>query len=362
VRTVRTSLFRGKGRWGLLLLTLLLSSLLFAACGSGNQPSILNPAGPVAQAEANLFWFTLAVATIVFVVVEGILIWSIIRFRERPGMPAPRQIHGYTPLEVIWTIAPSIFLFVVLVFTIRTMFQVATPPPGPQLQVTAVGHQWWWEFDYPQQTVTLTNGQQVQIPRIVTADDMVVPTGTTIQVKLYSNNVIHSFWVPQLTGKTDVIPGHDNQKWFSVDQPGTYRGQCAEYCGLQHANMAFHVIAYSADDFISWVSVQQRTVASNPQSAGQQLFVSKGCSGCHGIVGVNLTPSTNVAPQQLIGPNLTHFGSRDLIAGGVLTNTPENLAKWLQNPQAVKPGSDMPNLGLSPSDIQILVAYLESLK
>ncbi|WP_162179605.1 cytochrome c oxidase subunit II [Thermogemmatispora carboxidivorans] len=345
---MRIPLFRGKTRWGLLLLTLLLSSLLFAACG-GN-PSILNPAGPVAQDEANLFWFILGVATFVFVVVEGILIWSIIRFRERPGMPTPRQIHGNTTLEIVWTVAPSIFLFVVLVFTIRTMFQVDTiPTGGQQLEVTAVGHQWWWEFDYPTQ-------------KVITADDLVVPTGTVVHVKLYSNNVIHSFWVPNLTGKTDVVPGHDNEKWFSVDKPGTYHGQCAEYCGLQHANMAFNVIALPPDQFATWVSGQQQAAANNPQYArGLALFKSKGCTACHGIVGVNLN-DFNTQPQTLVGPNLTHFGSRDMIAGGVLKNTPENLAKWLHDPQAVKPGNDMPNLGLSQSEVNDLVAYLESLK
>jgi cytochrome c oxidase subunit 2 len=352
--------FRGKRRWALLLSTLILSSLLFTAC-SGSPPSILNPAGPVAQWEANLFWFVLAVATFVFVVVEGILVWSIIRFRERPGMPEPRQIHGNTTLEVIWTVAPSIFLFVVLVFTIRTMFQVATPPVGGnQLEVTAVGHQWWWEFDYPKQMVNIPNGPQVQVDTI-TADDLVVPVGYTIHVKLYSNNVIHSFWVPELTGKTDVVPGHDNEKWFIADKAGTYRGQCAEYCGLQHANMVFHVIALPPDQFATWVSGQEQKVANTPQARGQALFVSKGCSGCHGIVGVNLN-SFDQQPQTLLGPNLTHFGSRDLIAGGVLTNTPQNLAEWLHDPQAVKPGNDMPNLGLSQAEINDLVAYLESLK
>jgi cytochrome c oxidase subunit 2 len=368
---VRMPIFRGaKRRWGITLSVLVLASLLLAACGEG-APSILNPAGPVAAKEAGLFWFILVVATIVFVVVEFILIWSIFRFRERPNSPTPRQIHGNDKIEVAWTIAPSIFLFAVLIGTIYTMFSL-NQPTGNTLNVQVVGHQWWWEFDYENAHVT-------------TADELVVPTNTIIHLDLKSDNVIHSFWVPQLTGKTDVIPGHDNTKWFEADTPNQkYLGECAELCGLEHANMRFYVITKTPDDFQTWLTGQQQAAqnSSDPNAqAGKALFMGQGgCVGCHGIVGVNLKSFSDPLAQKLIGPNLTHFGSRRTIAGAVLTWDPSScvvqgtgssaqivneqncgLWQWLHDPQAVKPGNDMHIPQLTDNQIALLVAYLESL-
>lgn len=363
---MRMPLFRGTKRWIVIISTMLLSSLLLAACND-QSPSILNTFGPVAQTEANLFWFILVVATIVFVVVEGVLIYSIVRFRERPNAPDPRQIHGNTTLEIIWTIAPSIFLFIVLGATIQTMFGLGNLGSGPKMEVRVVGHQWWWEFDYPSY-------------HVVTADSLHIPAGTIIQADLASDNVIHSFWIPALTGKTDVIPGHDNQMLFKADlnaAGNTYRGTCAEFCGAQHAHMSFNVIVDTPDAFNTWISAQQQAAAPVNTSSvacttpipqgdlvacGAKFFAQGACVGCHGIVGVNLTSYDDPKAKGLIGPNLTHFGSRNLIAGGVLENNPQNLALWLHNPQDVKPGNDMPDLGLSQDQINALVAYLESLK
>jgi cytochrome c oxidase subunit II len=373
---VRMPFFRGKRRRELIVPGVLFSSLLLASCNS--PQTILNPQGPVANSEAGLFWFILWVATFIFVLVEGALIYSIIRFRARANTPEPRQIHGNNTIELIWTVVPSLFLFAVLAGTIYTMFGLQQPP-GNHLEVKAVGHQWWWEFDYPSQNIT-------------TADTLYVPRGETIQVDLLSNNVIHSFWIPALTGKTDVIPGHNNIRWFKADTAGTYIGQCAEYCGTQHANMRFNVVVYnSMDEFNSWVSSQQQAAAT-PTSGlalqGQQIFKgSGGCTGCHGIVGVNLQGFNDPKASALVGPNLTHFGSRSLIAGGVLevsngagsghdwANDPAcqlvngklpnpsscGLYRWLQDPQGVKPGNDM-NIGqLSDAQIFALIAYLQSL-
>jgi cytochrome c oxidase subunit 2 len=220
------------------------------------------------------------------------------------------------------------------------------------LHVRAVGHQWWWEFQYEDTS-----------PVLVTGDELHVPVGTVVHVDLTSDNVIHSFWIPQLTGKTDVIPGHDNSLVFKADTAGNYRGECGEYCGTQHANMNFVVVADQPDAYSAWLNGQMALAATpttDQQKSGQSLFMHAGCAGCHTITGVNAQPGQK---GPTIGPNLTHFGSRQLIAGGVLSNTPENLAKWLADPQGIKPGNDMvlPQ-PLDPSQISDLVAYLESLK
>jgi cytochrome c oxidase subunit II len=380
---VRMPIFRGMKHWGKILPVVLLSSLLFAACG-GNSPSILNPTGPVAAQQANFFWFILVVATFVFVVVEGVLIWSIIRYRERANTPAPRQSHGNNTIEIIWTIVPSVFLFAVLGGTIYTMFNltnISSTGSIPSIQVAAVGHQWWWEFDYPNQ-------------HVVTADTLYLPQGAVVNVDLISRNVIHSFWVPSLTGKTDVIPGHLNTKIFRADVPGEYRGMCAEYCGTQHAHMNFNVVVLTTNDFNAWVSNEQQH-AQTPTDAlalqGQKIFTGVGgCTACHGIVGVNLDSfdaaktSSGLPSTALVGPNLTHFAERNLIAGGVLIATDGHnwandpacqlvngrlvdknscgLYQWLHDPQAVKPGNDMVIGSLSDSQIYALIAYLQSLK
>lgn len=356
-------LFRGMKRWGIVLSAILLSSFLLAACGE-NSPSILSPVGPVADKELGLFYFILAVATLVFVVVEGWLIFSIVRYRERPGMPAPAQIHGNNTVEAAWTIAPALFLFAVLIYTIYTMFTLA-PAGNPSLEVQVRGHQWWWEFDY---TKSPNYG-------FATADSLHIPVGSVVKVDLFSDNVIHSFWIPEITGKTDVIPGHNNTMVFRADKVGTYRGECAEFCGVQHAHMDFNVIVEPMDTFQTWASTQQQAAATPAPGSlaaqGAKLFASQ-CVACHGIVGVDLKSYSDPAAATKIGPNLTHFGSRNEIAGGVLTNNADqcqpgnlsncNLAKWLADPQGIKPGNDM-NIGtLTPDQINALVAYLESLK
>lgn len=382
---MRMPVFRGTKRGLILVVGLFLSSILLAACGE-DSPSILNPTGPVAATESGLFWMILWISLIIFVLVEGALVYSIFRFRERPGQPNPYQNHGNMTLELIWTVIPTIVLFIVLFFTIRGLLQVApeaepaATASQPKISVTAVGHQWYWSFYYESYHVT-------------TADTLEVPVGTTVHVDLFSNNVIHSFWVPSLTGKTDVIPGHANAKWFVADKLGEYMGECAEFCGQQHANMRFSVKVVSNDTFQTWISGQQQAAAAPSDTLAQQgetLFKNQ-CSSCHGIVGVDAKQYYNEAqectdqpgghangtPQCLIGPNLTHFGSRSLIAGGVLSNNNTgsncdpnsanllqtcNLAKWLNDPQGIKPGNDMVIGQLTQAQIKTLVAYLEGLK
>ena len=377
---MRMPLFRRTKHWLGLFSCLSLFSILFAACGE-NSPSILDTHGPIANSEGTVFWVILGIATFVFLAVEGALLFSIIRYRERPNMGNPRQIHGSTKLELLWTVIPTVFLVVILVFTIRGLLQVAPeaePADANKVTVTAIGHQWWWEFYYPQYNIS-------------TANTLEIPTNTVVHVNLFSNNVIHSFWIPQLAGKTDVVPGHNNTAWFKADDPGTYKGICAEYCGMQHANMKFNVKAVDPNTYMTWLHTQQQAAQSPAKSnakfspADGLAVFQQNCTSCHGIVGVDETKYNNIqancntnhdnASDCPLGPNLTHFGSRDMIAGGVLTNNKDqcspnnpnllqdcNLAKWLHNPQSIKPGNDMAIGQLSNDQIRSLVAYLESLK
>jgi cytochrome c oxidase subunit 2 len=234
---------------------------------------------------------------------------------------------------------------VIAVPNIRALFAASAPPAGEEvLPIQVTGHQWWWTFAYP------TLG-------VVTANELHVPIGRAVQVHLRSADVIHSFWVPRLAGKMDVIPNQENRMWFKADRPGIYFGQCAEFCGVSHAHMGFRVVAQTAADFAAWVQTQQQPapVPTDPPAVhGAQLFLQRGCLACHTISG---TPA-----QGTVGPNLTHVGSRQTLAAGVLANTPDNLARWLRDPQAVKPASLMPNLALDDASIGALVAYLHGLK
>lgn len=322
----------------------LLVSLALPLAGCSSNQSILEPATTNAREVTGLFYTIFYVALAIFVIVEGLLVYFVIRYQRRPNTDLPEQIHGNTPLEIAWTLAPALVLAVVFVLTIRTMSSVSTSSqPAATLNVHVIGHQWWWEFQYPDL-------------HIITANDLHVPVGQVVGLTLASDNVIHSFWVPQLTGKTDLVPSHENKTWLRAEASGEYNGQCAEFCGSQHAHMLFHVVASSPADFDAWVKTQQTVPAASAGDAarGADVFSKGACVGCHTIDGTKA--------QGKVGPNLTHFGSRMSIAAGTLPNSPENLATWLKNPQAVKPENDMPNLGLSDADIQSLVAYLESLK
>ncbi len=373
---MRKSLFRKARPW-LMLFTGVLFAFFLAACGEDSPAqygphTVLNTAGPVADSERVLFYVVLGIATFIFVLVEAALIYSIIHFRSKPGAPNPVQNHGNLRIEVLWTVIPALILFVVLGFTIQGLFQVSTVPAGRSITVEAIGHQWWWEFYYPDYNIT-------------TADSLHAPVNTVVNVKLYSNNVIHSFWIPALTGKTDDIPGHNNTKWFEANRTGVYYGECAEFCGVQHAHMTFNAVIDNQDNFNTWVTTQQQAAVVPAQGTlvqqGSKIFVGV-CATCHGIVGKGTgyisgyqDPSIacdNPNAACKVGPNLTHFASRNLIAGGVLTHDRSqcldpnnlsncNLAKWLADPQGIKPGNDMV-VNLTQDQIKALVAYLETLK
>ncbi|HLZ23191.1 MAG TPA: cytochrome c oxidase subunit II [Ktedonobacterales bacterium] len=340
----------------------LIASAVLSACAD-NHANFLLPQSNAANAESNLFWFILIVATVIFVGVTSVLLYSVVRFRARPNGPEARQTHGNTKIEIAWTITPSIILFIILAVTINTMFAIASPPNNQtDMTVNAIGHQWWWEFQYPDS-------------KVVTADEMRIPVGARVHVNLISDNVIHSFWVPELVGKTDVIPGHNNSLWIQARTAGTYRGECTEFCGAQHAHMDFEIVVQSQADYNTWLASQQNPgatpAAGSQEASGYKVFTTSGCLSCHAV---NCPDTVSQCPTNVgtihIGPNLTHFGSRDLIAGGVLSNDPTNLTQWILHAQDVKYGADMPSFdgtspgysALSQQQVDDLVVYLESLK
>jgi len=312
-----------------------------------NTPSVFNAASLEALQIRGLFNFILVTAAVIFVLVEGLLFFAVFRFRNRPPESA-MQFHGNTKLELAWTAAPAVILAVLLGFTLQTMGQVKAVASTNVLNVKAIGHQWWWEFRYPDQN-------------LITAEELVVPVNTNIEVSVESNDVEHGFWVPELFGKVDAVPGYTNRVRFTPNTASQYYygGQCTQFCGLEHAQMRFAVVVRTADDFKNWVAYQQQPAApaeglTGDAAAGQKLFASQPCVGCHTINGT--------AAAGVVGPNLTHLASRGFIAGGVLPNTPDALRSWVKDPQAVKPGNDMPTLGLSDTQVNQLVAYLSTLK
>jgi cytochrome c oxidase subunit 2 len=300
-----------------------------------------DPVTPQGLSISNLFVVELAISALLLALVGGWLGWALIRFRARPGdAPDPPQISGNRALELAWTLTPAAVLAVMYVLVIQTMRTVDAAQPGAQ-QLTVVGHQWWWEYDYPDQ-------------QVIAANELYVPVGTPLQVNLTSVDVIHSFHVPQFGWMQDTVPGKSNQMSILVNRPGVYDGTCNQYCGLQHAWMRIRVVAQPADQFNAWIQ-QQRQPATATGSHGEQVFLQNTCSACHAIRGLVATAK--------IGPDLTHVGSRTTLGAGVIDNTPANLSSWIRNPQAIKPGVLMPAFGsLSDADLSALVAYLEELK
>jgi cytochrome c oxidase subunit 2 len=355
--------FNLKRACGLIVVSLVVAFLLsFVLPASvlaepSGPPSALSSASPASAAITDLHNVVLIIAGAIFVIVEGLILTAAFRFRRRKGDASePEQIHGNTRLEIAWTVAPALIVIAVFVLTIRAQRTIDasaySDQPGVPLTVEVIGHQWWWEFRYPDLGI-LTGGQG-----IATAGELVIPVARPVNLKITSVDVIHSFWVPELAGKTDAINGVINQSWLKADRPGAYFGQCAELCGASHANMRLVVTAVSPDEFEAWAAGQAKDAVEPVEAAaqaGQQVFLGAGCAGCHVVRGV---------PQALgqTGPDLTHLAGRPYLAGGILANTPHNLARWLANPPALKPGSLMPNLNLAQADIDALVAYLQTLK
>jgi cytochrome c oxidase subunit 2 len=346
--------------------------LVLAGCSSRDYPqSTLDPKTDFTRMIDHIFMTTVWWAVVVFVLVEGALVFAIFKFRGKPTDPEPVQTHGNTAVEVIWTIIPAVILALIAVPTIRGIFETSEIPTDA-VRVEVIGHQWWWEFRYPDQ-------------KVVTANELHVPSGKKIALYMTTADVLHSFWMPQLAAKRDVFPRRATTLWFTAPEPGDFTGQCAEFCGIQHGRMGFRVFVDTPGDFDAWVADQQvgspmmnggvvatdssrpadsataqaKTAHDSLMAAGNALFVSGGCIGCHAMVG---TPMAGVMAG-LVGPNLSHVGSRTTIVANLLENTPENVARWLHDPQAVKAGTLMKlPRKLTEDEIKTLVAYLEAHK
>lgn len=317
-----------------------LTAALAAGC-SAQSPSTLSTASTNTTTISGLFYFIFWVAVVVFIIVETLLLYSVLRFHRKSDSEMPKQIHGDTRLEIAWTLAPAIVLAVVFVLTYQTLMAMASVPRD-SMQVKVTGHQWWWEVEYPDLG-------------IVTANEIHIPVAQSAQFNLESKDVIHSFWIPELNGKTDLVPGKKNVNWIQPTKVGIYRAQCAEFCGAEHADMRFVVVVESKAEFDTWVTAQkQKAVASDTLTKGMATFTQLNCFACHTIDGTTA--------QGKVGPNLTHFGSRKTIAAGVLDMNRANLRAWITNPQGIKPGVAMPTLAMTPEQADALTAMLESLK
>jgi cytochrome c oxidase subunit 2 len=382
-----------------LVTALCLLTFVLIGCSPEHYPqTTLLPRGDFARIADDLLDTTVRWALLVFVLVEGVLIYAIFRFRGKPGDPEPHQTHGNTTVEIVWTVIPALILAAIAVPTVRAIFQTNATPSKDALTIEVVGHQWWWEFRYPEYNIT-------------TANEIHVPVGRTVSLRMGSADVIHSFWVPQFAAKRDVFANRETRMWFKAEVAGEYPAQCGEFCGIQHARMAYRIKAQDSDEFRAWVAhmqtlgpkpppgapaapkpqgpppgpkprpaatgdaaggvqtatagatLQQHGRPGGPQggqgpqgpqyAAGEQLFMTKGCVGCHSLQAVN-------APKGMVGPNLANVGARSYIAAGTLKNTDENLARWIRNPQGIKKGVLMPNLGVTEPEAQALVAYLRA--
>ena len=367
---------RGKSR---LVLGVAALALVSAACAPNASQDSLKPAGPYAR-EINrlvvpVFW----IAAAVFFIVEGLLVFFLVKYRHRKGREGvPAQIHGNSRLEIAWTILPALILAGVAVPTVTTIFDLARKPTGDVVNVNVIGHQWWWEFDYPGTGIITANELHIPVGRPVYVSLCAAGQGYAGQVApnecqpgppegaspaAVGDDVIHSFWVPELAGKQDVVPGRTNHLILEASQPGVYSGQCAEFCGLSHAYMRFKVIAQTPADYDAWVAAQRQDAATpttgSAAATGIDTFLNGTCIACHAIQGPQVDGQPVAANG---GPNLTHLMSRSCFAGCTFPLTAENLTKWLEDPPAMKPGSWMPNYHLSQDQITALVAYLETLK
>ena len=312
--------------------------------------NIFAPASTQAKSIFGLSLFVLAVTAAIFVVVFVLLAYSVVKFRKKTSDDGrePPQVYGSNQVEIAWTVIPVLIVVALFMATARVIASIQRGMPSTNaIEVVAIGHQFWWEYRYPGLGVVTAN--ELHVP--VSNPDHPTPTF----IKLLSADTDHSFWVPRLAGKTDLIPNHPNSMWIDPHETGLYLGQCAQYCGTQHAKMLLRVYVQSREEFDNWIQAQRRPSAVNDAVVqGQRVFETTACINCH-------TVSGTVASGHF-GPDLTHLMSRDTIAAGAADNTPQNLRLWIENPDAIKPGSLMPAMQLNDQDLDSLTAYLETLR
>ncbi|MDQ3887403.1 MAG: cytochrome c oxidase subunit II [Actinomycetota bacterium] len=307
---------------------------------SGESPSTLAPAGPGAERVADLWWVLFWISVVVSVAVLALLGWIVAR-RRRPGT----RVHpgrGRGLVLILGVLVPALVLTLVYALGLRDMRALTEPPRQPRVSIDVLGHLWWWEVRYP---------------GFETANEIHVPVGQPVRLRLQTADVIHSFWVPQLMPKVDLVPGRVNEMWLLADEPGVYRGQCAEYCGLQHAHMAFRVVADPPERFAAWMQ-QHRRPAPPPEdplaARGRTVLETTACATCHTVRGTTASGEA--------GPDLSHVGSRDRLAAGAIPNDFGHMSGWVSNSQTVKPGNLMPPQPLSPDDLRAVVTYLQGLE
>ncbi len=312
--------------------------------------SIFAPASTPAQSIFDLSRLVLMVTAAIFVVVFSLLAYAVVKFRKRRASDGrePAQVYGSTQVELAWTVIPILIVVVLFLAAARVIASIQNAVhPSNAIEVTVIGHQFWWEYRYPSLKVVTAN--ELHIP----VSDPAHPTPTFLT--LLSADTDHSFWVPRLAGKTDLIPNHPNGMWMDPYKTGLYLGQCAQYCGTQHAKMLLRVYVQTHDEFDRWIQEQSRPAkASDTVSEGQKIFERTACINCHAVAGT--------VANGRFGPDLTHLMSRDTIASGAAPNTPENLRRWIQDPSVIKPGSKMPAMGLSDPDLDAVTQYLETLR
>jgi cytochrome c oxidase subunit II len=312
--------------------------------------SIFRPLSQPAQEIKETSLLVLAICGSIFMVVAGLIVYAIVRFRHRAGdeLSEPPQVYGSNQIELAWTVLPILIVFVLILVTSRTIADIQNrKPPPTAVQATVIGHQWWWEIRYPELGIVSAN--ELHVP----ASDGSESRPTFL--KLQSADVAHSFWVPLLAGKTDLIPNRENLMWIEPTKAGTYLGNCAEYCGTQHARMLIRVVVHPPDEFARWVNEQQQPAATETSAPeGRKAFFANSCVNCHTIRGTSA--------QGKFGPDLTHLMSRETLASGAAPNTTDNLRLWVRDPQKIKVGCLMPNMQLTDEEVDQIVAYLQTLK
>ena len=337
----------------MMLLLVLSTAALWASDpqpASPNGTNIFTPASTPAKSIADLSTFVLVITGSIFVVVFALLLYSLVKFRGRAkdADREPAQVYGSTQIELAWTIIPILIVVVLFLATARVIHAIQdAPEPAGAIQVTAIGHQYWWEFRYPKLGIVTAN--ELHIP----VSEPSHPTPTFLQ--LLSADTDHSFWIPELAGKTDLIPNHPNRMWMDPQRTGVFLGQCAQYCGTQHAKMLLRVSVDGPEEFAAWVKAQQKQGVEDARAAaGKRVFESNACMNCHAVAGTSA--------DGRFGPDLTHLMSRATIAAGATQNSHNNLRLWIQDPSAIKPGSLMPAMKLSDSDLDAVVSYMETLR